>query len=492
MAGYVYSGPGYAADVAAGKVQAKSPGMSGSSSGPSSSGSSQTIVTGSGNMKNGTRSSDVASLQQRLNELGYGLATDGIYGAKTEAAVRDYQSKNGLAVDGIVGTNTRGSLNASSGGQTMSPGYYEVYEDEDDGYSRYRDEIEDLMDEIRGLYSGKNSAYDAALEAQKQATAAAVQKATNDLNAQKDETANNYADMYRQLYINKMNSQKNIGQQMAAMGQTGGQAESTLLGLNTSYSDALRQGKQSENNALSALEKAIIDAQLSGSAQDAQATAETAINKANAYAGVLQNLISTYGSLAQAEQAQKNNDREYNYNLAMALMSNGQIPTDDVLSSAGISKDNAAAIIASAATSKASSGAKKSSSGGSKTTGADAVTVAYNAFLNGDRTASVTSTLENYYGKPIDQLAKDWGVSMGSDSGVDAVTTGSNTTVSSINPEYEERAGNYQEVRSAAQQIYNTQGKQAALNFIKECYNGDTQILNFNDYSSLYNLFRNK
>lgn len=482
MAGYVYSGPGYAADVAAGKVQAKSPGMSGNSSGPSSSGSSQTIVTGSGNMKNGTRSSDVASLQQRLNELGYGLATDGIYGAKTEAAVRDYQSKNGLAVDGIVGVNTRGSLNASSGGQTMSPGYYEAYEDEDDGYSRYRDEIEDLMDEIRGLYSGKNSAYDAALEAQKQATAAAVQKATNDLNAQKDETANNYADMYRQLYINKMNSQKNIGQQMAAMGQTGGQAESTLLGLNTSYSDALRQGKQSENNALSALEKAIIDAQLSGSAQDAQATAETAINKANAYAGVLQNLISTYGSLAQAEQAQKNNDREYNYNLAMALLGNGQIPSDDVLDSAGISKGNAAAIIAQNA---AQSAAKSSGSGGGNN-----IDKVWTSFKYGDRSPETIKALEDYYGIPIATLAAREGVEYTDEAETEqnASTKANSSSGEFMAPysnEYIQRKNNVPAIEATADIYQRTQGNAAAREYVKKAYNGSEQLLNYEDYSRL-------
>ena len=58
----------------------------------------------------GSQGSDVTELQKLLNTKGYGLATDGIYGAKTQAAVKDYQSKNNLAVDGIVGNNTWGAL----------------------------------------------------------------------------------------------------------------------------------------------------------------------------------------------------------------------------------------------------------------------------------------------------------------------------------------------------------------------------------------------
>lgn len=54
---------------------------------------------------------DTLYAQQLLNEKGgYGLAVDGIYGKKTEAAVRSFQKANGLAVDGILGKNTWAAL----------------------------------------------------------------------------------------------------------------------------------------------------------------------------------------------------------------------------------------------------------------------------------------------------------------------------------------------------------------------------------------------
>ena len=61
-------------------------------------------------VKYGSTGSDVKKLQQTLNKNGYKLTEDGIFGAKTQAAVKDYQKKNGLDVDGIVGTNTWGAL----------------------------------------------------------------------------------------------------------------------------------------------------------------------------------------------------------------------------------------------------------------------------------------------------------------------------------------------------------------------------------------------
>lgn len=66
-------------------------------------------------IKNGLRGSEVVTLQQTLNKKGnYGLATDGIFGAKTEAAVRDFQKSHALSVDGIVGSKTWAALGVTS------------------------------------------------------------------------------------------------------------------------------------------------------------------------------------------------------------------------------------------------------------------------------------------------------------------------------------------------------------------------------------------
>ena len=50
---------------------------------------------------------DVTVLQQALNALGFACgATDGIFGAFTERAVREFQRNAGLVADGIVGPST--------------------------------------------------------------------------------------------------------------------------------------------------------------------------------------------------------------------------------------------------------------------------------------------------------------------------------------------------------------------------------------------------
>lgn len=68
------------------------------------------------NLSYGSRGDEVASLQKQLNAAGYNLAVDGIYGAETAAAVRDYQSRNALAADGVVGPQTMNSLFERGGG----------------------------------------------------------------------------------------------------------------------------------------------------------------------------------------------------------------------------------------------------------------------------------------------------------------------------------------------------------------------------------------
>ena len=61
-------------------------------------------------LKEGARNHPVKTLQHLLRSRGQNVAVDGIFGSKTDAAVRAFQRKAGLAVDGIVGPNTWSAL----------------------------------------------------------------------------------------------------------------------------------------------------------------------------------------------------------------------------------------------------------------------------------------------------------------------------------------------------------------------------------------------
>ena len=70
----------------------------------------------------GSSGADVEKVQTLLNQNGYNLTVDGIFGKKTEAAVEDFQQKNGLVVGGIVGEKTTASLTSGSSPSTSTSG----------------------------------------------------------------------------------------------------------------------------------------------------------------------------------------------------------------------------------------------------------------------------------------------------------------------------------------------------------------------------------
>lgn len=65
---------------------------------------------------NGSKGDEVRELQQALIDLGYLKGTaDGIFGNKTEIAVRKFQKANKLSVDGLAGSSTRQLILSKAG-----------------------------------------------------------------------------------------------------------------------------------------------------------------------------------------------------------------------------------------------------------------------------------------------------------------------------------------------------------------------------------------
>ena len=76
----------------------------------------------SSTLYNGCRGEDVRELQQALIDLGFLKGgADGIFGNKTENAVRSFQKKNKLSVDGLAGEKTRNLAISKAAGKTKTP-----------------------------------------------------------------------------------------------------------------------------------------------------------------------------------------------------------------------------------------------------------------------------------------------------------------------------------------------------------------------------------
>ena len=70
-----------------------------------------------GTLKQGDKNASVKLMQQKLISLGYLSGTaDGVFGAQTYRAVREFQKDNALTADGIAGNKTIAALNNQNGG----------------------------------------------------------------------------------------------------------------------------------------------------------------------------------------------------------------------------------------------------------------------------------------------------------------------------------------------------------------------------------------
>lgn len=77
-----------------------------------------TIVTESQDAlsKRGSYGAEVKKIQSKLKSWGYYNGdVDGIYGSRTEAAVKSFQRKNGLTADGVAGPKTLSAMGISTG-----------------------------------------------------------------------------------------------------------------------------------------------------------------------------------------------------------------------------------------------------------------------------------------------------------------------------------------------------------------------------------------
>lgn len=80
------------------------------SSSTNNSTTSSPSTTASTILRKGSTGKEVKKLQEMLNEIGFNLVVDGEFGYKTDAAVKQFQTKYGLVVDGEYGAKSKAKL----------------------------------------------------------------------------------------------------------------------------------------------------------------------------------------------------------------------------------------------------------------------------------------------------------------------------------------------------------------------------------------------
>ena len=185
----------------------------------------------------------------------------------------------------------------------------------------------DYESELLKLY-GEGGAYSQAQDQLKALIDADVAKVTSEYEGQKDEVNRSYADTMREYYINNEKAKKNLGQQMAAYGVTGGATESTLLGLNTNYQEAVRQAEQERISTLNELEQAIQQAKLTGDISYAEQALALAQQQAESYGNVLQLLMNRQDAAEQQAYDRQMAAEQLAYDRQMAAY-NQQLAAQD-------------------------------------------------------------------------------------------------------------------------------------------------------------------
>lgn len=184
------------------------------------------------NLSYGSSGDEVKKLQQSLINAGYDLGNaDGIFGEKTQAAVKKYQQDNGLDVDGIAGTNTLGKLYGTTSTGTQQN-----------------------TQQAATPVSSIPSSYDSAADAAYQQALAALQQASKETPTYAGSYDTQLEEIYKQitnrdkfsydlngdmLYQQYKDQYTNLGQM--AMMDTMGQAAALTGGYGSSYSQAVGQ-----------------------------------------------------------------------------------------------------------------------------------------------------------------------------------------------------------------------------------------------------------
>lgn len=150
---------------------------------------------------------------------------------------KDYTKKNGSA---LMAENSAGG-GAAAAGNAM-PQSSTVNGGQENGTSAY--------DRLMSVYSAaldaqraqRRAAYDAAVQEQRQQ----YEQNVNKVNSAADKAL-------REAYINKMQTQRTLGQQMAAQGLNGGYSETTAAGLQNNYGNARNELETERSSQLNDL-----------------------------------------------------------------------------------------------------------------------------------------------------------------------------------------------------------------------------------------------
>lgn len=257
----------------------------------SSSGGSSNSSNG-GNLAGGVSGAIAGAVKDAAKNVAQGNYSGGSYGGSSGSSggysgngynngglsadqVRQMQEYYGTTADGLWGANSK----AAAGGMSAA-----------EAWNAYREAL--AQDELNGDMSWENfldrmggTDYERRL---RDAVNAQVQQAVNDYNRQIEQAGTSHEEAARRAYINKMLSQRNMEQELAASGVYGGMADSQRIAAEADYQNDLTDLETQYNDTMAQLRQAITAARLSGDAQIAEQMANYLSQVQSEYRNYLQ------------------------------------------------------------------------------------------------------------------------------------------------------------------------------------------------------------
>lgn len=187
---------------------------------------------------------------------------------------------------------------------------------EDNPYASYLEDLQNRYDEQQRAIEEKNRL--------------AIQQGTNRLNSQKTNINQAADDNARQAYIQFMQSQKALPQQLASQGATGGATETANLGIQTAYQNNVNAINQNKANRLQEIDNAIVDLKNTGDLATVEQVLANNQAALDAYANTLDKAVG-YNQWAQQFNANRQDtaiDQAYREQAYKDQMAQQQLEND--------------------------------------------------------------------------------------------------------------------------------------------------------------------
>ena len=226
-------------------------------------------------------------------------------------------------------------------------------------YARTYDDLERRQQEI----------YDNILAQKQAATDAGVQQSVNSLESQKVGINDAMDNAAREAYISLMKSKKDLPEQYAAAGMSGGITESGLINLDNNYANNIKDINTQRTSQIANIDNAITDVRLTGDIEKAQQAANIAQQAAESYLSLATNRLALERELAS--EAKNDEERQLQYYLTYidAYADNPQAEINRLISQGVSETDPRVLALKSLMTQIKLENAKASSKSGASTTG---------------------------------------------------------------------------------------------------------------------------